>query len=68
MVRFSPTLARLPPDRPFSAGPIGIMVATSPSIGATRVAMRGRSSRRCAATSSASASDTLLRRAHATST
>jgi hypothetical protein len=40
----SDTWPRLPSDKPLSAGPMGIMVAISPSMGATRVAMRGSSS------------------------
>ena len=35
------TEARSPSDSPLSAGPMGIMVATRPIIGATREAMRG---------------------------
>ena len=53
-MRFSETWARLPSERDFKAGPMGIMVATRPSMGVTRLAMRGASSRVWAYTSSSS--------------
>ena len=44
MVRLCDTCPRLPSESPSSAGPMGIIVATSPSMGATRATMRGASS------------------------
>ncbi|MNE65213.1 hypothetical protein D3C80_1606740 [compost metagenome] len=54
-VRLSLTSASWPPASDFNAGPMGIMVATRPSMGVTRVTMRGVSRRLNARVSRASA-------------